>query len=261
MKPLDAERVALLDALGRVLAEDATSDIDVAPFDNSAMDGYAVRAADLAGASEDTPVELDVVAHIAAGDWWDGEVGPGQAARIMTGSPVPAGADSIVMVESHAPSPATVASARGSRWRASRSSASTSAAAARRCSPATWSSRRATCSARRRSGCSPRPATTPSPSTAVRASRSLDRQRARRGRREARPRQDPQLQQLLDRRAGARRRRRLRSATASCPTTWMRRASRFRACRERMRLHRHERGRLGGRLRLREAGARGDRRD
>ena len=97
---LAAERVALLDALGRVLAEDAASDIDVAPFDNSAMDGYAVRAADLAGASADAPVALDVVAHIAAGDDVAGDVvGPGQAARIMTGAPVPAGADSVVMVE------------------------------------------------------------------------------------------------------------------------------------------------------------------
>lgn len=96
---LEAEALPLLDALGRVLARDATSDIDVAPFDNSAMDGFAVRAADLAGASEETPGELEVVAHIGAGDWWEGEVGPGQAARIMTGAPVPAGADAIVMVE------------------------------------------------------------------------------------------------------------------------------------------------------------------
>ncbi len=96
---LPAEQISLLDALGRVLAEDVASDIDVAPFDNSAMDGFAVRGADLAGASADTPVELDVVAHIGAGDWWDGEVGPGQAARIMTGAPVPAGADAVVMVE------------------------------------------------------------------------------------------------------------------------------------------------------------------
>ena len=51
-----------------MLAEDARSDIDVAPFDNSAMDGFAVRAADLAGASADTPVALDVIAHIGAGD-------------------------------------------------------------------------------------------------------------------------------------------------------------------------------------------------
>lgn len=96
---LTAEEVSLLDALGRVLARDAVTDIDVAPFDNSAMDGFAVRAADLAGASEDTPVELDVVVNIGAGDWWDGEVGEGQAARIMTGAPVPAGVDSVVMVE------------------------------------------------------------------------------------------------------------------------------------------------------------------
>jgi molybdopterin molybdotransferase len=100
VRPLPAERVPLLDALGRVLAEDAASDIDVAPFDNSAMDGFAVRAADLAGASEETPVALDVIAHIAAGDDPAGiEVGPGEAARIMTGAPTPAGADSVVMVE------------------------------------------------------------------------------------------------------------------------------------------------------------------
>jgi len=96
---LPAEKVSLLDALGRVLAEDATSDIDVAPFDNSAMDGFALRAADLAGAGPASPVELEVVAHIGAGDYWEGEVGRGQAARIMTGAPVPAGADSVVMVE------------------------------------------------------------------------------------------------------------------------------------------------------------------
>jgi molybdopterin molybdotransferase len=100
VKPLPAEQVSLLDALGRVLAEDATSDIDVAPFDNSAMDGFAVRAADLAGATEESPRELDVIAHIAAGDDVAGiDVGPGQAARIMTGAAVPAGADSVVMVE------------------------------------------------------------------------------------------------------------------------------------------------------------------
>ena len=99
-KPMPSESVALLDALHRVLAEDATSDIDVAPFDNSAMDGFAVRAADLVGASEAAPVELDVMAHIAAGDDVAGiEVGPGQAARIMTGAAVPVGADSVVMVE------------------------------------------------------------------------------------------------------------------------------------------------------------------
>lgn len=97
--PLGAERVALTEALGWVLAADARSDIDVAPFDNSAMDGFAVRAADLASATAETPVILEVAADIPAGAWWDGPLAPGQAARIMTGAPVPAGADTVVMVE------------------------------------------------------------------------------------------------------------------------------------------------------------------
>jgi len=97
---MPAEPIPLLDALGRVLAEDAVSDIDVAPFDNSAMDGFAVRAEDLAGATPETPGQLLVIAHIGAGDDVAGiEVGRGEAARIMTGAAVPAGADSVVMVE------------------------------------------------------------------------------------------------------------------------------------------------------------------
>lgn len=97
---LPAQEVSLLDALGRVLAQDATSDIDVAPFDNSAMDGFALRAADLVGANAEAPVELEVVAHIGAGDDVAGiVVRAGQAARIMTGAAVPEGADSVVMVE------------------------------------------------------------------------------------------------------------------------------------------------------------------
>ncbi len=100
IRVLEVESVDLLDALGRVLAEDARSDIDVAPFDNSAMDGFAVRAADTTGAGEKTPVVLDVIAHIGAGDDVAGiVVGPGQAARIMTGAAVPQGADAVVMVE------------------------------------------------------------------------------------------------------------------------------------------------------------------
>lgn len=99
VRVLDSERISLSESLGRVLAEDALSDIDVAPFDNSAMDGFAVRAADLALASPGRPVALDVIADIPAGTWWDGRVGPGQAARIMTGAPVPSGADAVVMVE------------------------------------------------------------------------------------------------------------------------------------------------------------------
>jgi len=99
IEPLPAERVGLVDALGRVLAEPVVSDIDVAPFDNSAMDGYAVRAADVAGAGDDTPVTLEVLEHIPAGAWPGRTVGPGQASRIMTGAPMPLGADAVVMVE------------------------------------------------------------------------------------------------------------------------------------------------------------------
>jgi molybdopterin molybdotransferase len=99
IRRLDPETVDVLDSLGCVLAADIVSDIDVSPFDNSAMDGYAVRAADTAGATPDAPVILRVVDHIAAGRVPDVAVGPGEASRIMTGAPVPAGADSIVMVE------------------------------------------------------------------------------------------------------------------------------------------------------------------
>ena len=97
---LEAETVDVLDALGCVLSCDVVSDIDVAPFDNSAMDGYAVRAADTEGASGEAPVVLRVLEHIAAGSVPLREIGPGQASRIMTGAPVPSGADAIVMVES-----------------------------------------------------------------------------------------------------------------------------------------------------------------
>ncbi|MHB1342605.1 MAG: molybdopterin molybdotransferase MoeA [Coriobacteriia bacterium] len=96
---LEPERTDPLSALGRVLAEDVVSDIDVAPFDNSAMDGYAVRAADVAGASEDAPARLRVVEHVPAGAFPQVVVGTGQATRIMTGAPVPEGSDAVVMVE------------------------------------------------------------------------------------------------------------------------------------------------------------------
>jgi molybdopterin molybdotransferase len=96
---LEPEPVAVLESLGCVLAADVVSDIDVAPFDNSAMDGYAVRSSDTAGATDDAPVVLRVVDHIAAGSMPQAEVGMGEASRIMTGAPVPPGADAIVMVE------------------------------------------------------------------------------------------------------------------------------------------------------------------
>lgn len=78
-----------------VLAAPVRSSEDVPPFDNSAVDGYAVRAADVAS----VPVDLEVVGEIAAGAAPEGEVGPGQTIRIMTGAPMPPGADAVVMVE------------------------------------------------------------------------------------------------------------------------------------------------------------------
>jgi molybdopterin molybdotransferase len=92
---LPAVETPLLDALGLVLAEDVAADRDVPPFRNSAMDGYAVRGDDVASA----PVELRVVGEIAAGDFPEAEVRPGEAMRIMTGAPMPEGADTVVRVE------------------------------------------------------------------------------------------------------------------------------------------------------------------
>ena len=86
------EKVHLSVASGRVLAEDVAADRDTPAVSRSVRDGYAVRAADLPG-------ELDIVGEVRAGDRFDGEVGPGQAVEIMTGAPVPAGADAVVMIE------------------------------------------------------------------------------------------------------------------------------------------------------------------
>ena len=92
-------RVPVWKAAGLPLAEDVVTDIDLSPFANSAMDGYAVVAADLTGASEGAPVELDVVGHEAAGHVFSDRVEPGHAVRIMTGAPVPEGADAVVKNE------------------------------------------------------------------------------------------------------------------------------------------------------------------
>ena len=94
-QPLHPKAVPLEDALGCVTSVAITSDEPVPPFANTAMDGYAVRAED----TKDAPVTLTVVGTIAAGAKPDLAVGPNQAARIMTGAPVPDGADAIVMVE------------------------------------------------------------------------------------------------------------------------------------------------------------------
>ena len=98
-RPLEPERVPILEALGRVLAEDIYADEDIPPRANSSMDGYAVLSADTAGASRGVPVRLRVVGELAAGYVTDTEVTPGTAIRIMTGAPIPPGADAVVRVE------------------------------------------------------------------------------------------------------------------------------------------------------------------
>jgi molybdopterin molybdotransferase len=99
-RPLaDHQKVALDDALGRVLVEDVPADIDLPPFDTTAMDGYALRAADVATASKDAPVALDVIGHVAAGHVPNKSLERGQAYRILTGAPMPPGADSVVPYE------------------------------------------------------------------------------------------------------------------------------------------------------------------
>ncbi|MFI0710702.1 gephyrin-like molybdotransferase Glp [Streptomyces inhibens] len=99
IEPLDPIDLQLPDAQGCVLVEDITVPVALPPFDNSSMDGYAVRVADVAGAAEGAPVTLTVIGDVAAGSGGLPEVGPGQAARIMTGAPVPPGADAVVPVE------------------------------------------------------------------------------------------------------------------------------------------------------------------
>jgi molybdopterin molybdotransferase len=96
---LDAEEKHPLGALGQVLDEDIVATFDIPPRDNTSMDGYAVRAEDTAGASESSPRELSVIGEVAAGYLFEGEVAPGTAVRIMTGAPIPAGADSVVPFE------------------------------------------------------------------------------------------------------------------------------------------------------------------
>jgi molybdopterin molybdotransferase len=97
--PLPAREVGLGDALGCVLAADVAAAEDLPPFANSAMDGFAVRAADLAGAGADRPVALRIAGEVFAGTGRLPTVAPGAAARIMTGGAVPPGADAVVPVE------------------------------------------------------------------------------------------------------------------------------------------------------------------
>ncbi|MCI8297214.1 MAG: molybdopterin molybdotransferase MoeA [Lachnospiraceae bacterium] len=97
--PMDKEEVRLLDASGRVLACDVAAMEDIPPFDRSPLDGYAVRAADIAAAGEDSPVTLKIIGEVPAG--YVAERGPqeGEAVKILTGAPIPEGADVVVRYE------------------------------------------------------------------------------------------------------------------------------------------------------------------
>ncbi|MET7643933.1 gephyrin-like molybdotransferase Glp [Streptomyces sp. NPDC005426] len=102
VRPLEPIELQLPEAQGCVLVEDVVVEIALPPFDNSSMDGYAVRVADVEGATEEFPAVLTVIGDVAAGDaglLGDQRVGPGEAARIMTGAPLPAGAEAVVPVE------------------------------------------------------------------------------------------------------------------------------------------------------------------
>jgi len=99
LEVLEPEEKPILDCLGQVLAADIYSTIDIPPMDNSAMDGYALRAEDTSGASSSSPRYLKVIGEVAAGYLPDKEVKPGTAVRIMTGAPLPAGADAVVPFE------------------------------------------------------------------------------------------------------------------------------------------------------------------
>ncbi|MEV6163166.1 gephyrin-like molybdotransferase Glp [Streptomyces sp. NPDC052052] len=102
VRPLEPIELQLHDAQGCVLVEDVVVEIALPPFDNSSMDGYAVRVADVQGADEEFPAVLTVIGDVAAGSGGlsgDRSVGPGEAARIMTGAPLPPGAEAVVPVE------------------------------------------------------------------------------------------------------------------------------------------------------------------
>jgi molybdopterin molybdotransferase len=107
--PIDTEMVPLAEALGRVLSEDVVSTVALPPWDNSSMDGFAVHAADVRGATADRPITLRVVETVAAGQRSVRILQRGDAVRIMTGAPVPAGADSVIRVEDTDGGPEVVA--------------------------------------------------------------------------------------------------------------------------------------------------------
>jgi molybdopterin molybdotransferase len=99
VNPLESEAVGLADAHGRVLAEDITSPINVPAFDRSAMDGFALHSSETVGAGDYNPLAFRVVGVSMPGQPYEGEVGTGEAVRIMTGAPVPDGVDAVVPAE------------------------------------------------------------------------------------------------------------------------------------------------------------------
>ncbi len=105
---IPAEEVAVKSSWGRVLREDVKAGFDIPPFDKSAMDGYAVLSKDTKGASSEGPVTLKVLTDLPAGKTTKRKVGLGEAVRIMTGAPLPAGADAVVKVEDTGSSSDTV---------------------------------------------------------------------------------------------------------------------------------------------------------
>ena len=115
VRVLGTERVDILSSRGRVLAENIISALNVPPLDNSSMDGYAVRAGDVAGAVPGHPVTLTVIGDLPAGYTARQAVGPGQALRIMTGAPVPEGADTVIMQENTSSQGSAVAIRQGEK--------------------------------------------------------------------------------------------------------------------------------------------------
>jgi molybdopterin molybdotransferase len=99
IRPLGVEKVSILDALGRIIAEDIDTPRDIPPFDNSGMDGYAVKFKDVKNASKSNPVHLTVIDHLPAGLKSLKTIKKGQAIRIMTGAPIPRGADAVIPIE------------------------------------------------------------------------------------------------------------------------------------------------------------------
>src|SRR5437764_60454 len=99
IRPLPSESVPLASALGRMAAQQILAPIHLPPFDNSAMDGYALRSEDIKEASPSSPVALRLIGRAAAGEVFSGELGPGQCLRVFTGSPLPAAADAVIMQE------------------------------------------------------------------------------------------------------------------------------------------------------------------